>query len=221
MPFITQGKTNWKFLLIVIVLAIIVGGGVLGWQWLEFKKEMKIPEFKLPEKVKDETADWKTYRNEEYKFEIKYPEWIYLNEKCAEFSGIEPDVKKICFGTIKGYEYKFGEQTGSPIIKNEFIILITPPEYSSIDDYVKKQEQITEEAMGNKISFKIERIYIGNERGIKLTPVLENYNIPDFIVFKKGNIFIFRNLCWFACMFNACDCDEVFNQILSTFRFLE
>lgn len=26
MPFITQGKTNWKFLLIVIILAIIVGG---------------------------------------------------------------------------------------------------------------------------------------------------------------------------------------------------
>jgi len=31
MPFITQGKTNWKFLLIVIILAIIVGGGSL---WL-------------------------------------------------------------------------------------------------------------------------------------------------------------------------------------------
>jgi len=29
MPFITQGKTNWKFLLIVIVLALIVGGGAL------------------------------------------------------------------------------------------------------------------------------------------------------------------------------------------------
>jgi len=29
MPLITQGKTNWKFLLIVIILAIIVGGGAL------------------------------------------------------------------------------------------------------------------------------------------------------------------------------------------------
>ena len=29
MPFLTQGKTNWKFLLIVIVLAMIVGGGIL------------------------------------------------------------------------------------------------------------------------------------------------------------------------------------------------
>ena len=29
MPFITQGKTNWKFLLIVIILAVVVGVGAL------------------------------------------------------------------------------------------------------------------------------------------------------------------------------------------------
>ena len=28
MPFLTQGKTDWKFLLIVIVLAVVVGGGI-------------------------------------------------------------------------------------------------------------------------------------------------------------------------------------------------
>ena len=33
MPFLTQGNTNWKFLLIVIVLATIVGGGILAWLW--------------------------------------------------------------------------------------------------------------------------------------------------------------------------------------------
>ena len=32
MPFLTQGKTNWKFLLVVAILAFIVGGGVLWWQ---------------------------------------------------------------------------------------------------------------------------------------------------------------------------------------------
>ncbi len=37
MPFFAQGKTNWKFLLIVFVLAIIVGGGI----WLlTIKKEI-------------------------------------------------------------------------------------------------------------------------------------------------------------------------------------
>ena len=33
MSFLTQGKTNWKFLLIVVILAVIVGGGLLIWQY--------------------------------------------------------------------------------------------------------------------------------------------------------------------------------------------
>lgn len=33
MLFITQGKTNWKYILIVIILAIVVGGGILIYQY--------------------------------------------------------------------------------------------------------------------------------------------------------------------------------------------
>ncbi len=40
MQFITKGKTNWKFLLVVIVLVGIVGGGTLWW----VKKEIPLPE---------------------------------------------------------------------------------------------------------------------------------------------------------------------------------
>ncbi|MCX6759429.1 MAG: hypothetical protein NT012_02605 [Candidatus Nealsonbacteria bacterium] len=72
---ITQGKTNWKFILIVVILAAIVGGGAL---WFSAKKELP---YQPPEiKKVDEIANWKTYRNEEYGFEIKYPEsWEVLN----------------------------------------------------------------------------------------------------------------------------------------------
>lgn len=42
MPFITQGKTNWKFVAIVIVLAVIVGGGVLV--WIKIQKVLPIDE---------------------------------------------------------------------------------------------------------------------------------------------------------------------------------
>ncbi len=44
MPFIIQGKTNWKFLLIVVIIAAIVGGGILCWQEKCFKEEIKQPE---------------------------------------------------------------------------------------------------------------------------------------------------------------------------------
>ena len=41
MPFITQGKTNIKYILIVVVLAVISGGGILGYQYWWIGKENK------------------------------------------------------------------------------------------------------------------------------------------------------------------------------------
>jgi len=44
MPFLTQGKTNWKFIGIVVILAVIIGGGIL---WCGTRKEMSSsPPFK-------------------------------------------------------------------------------------------------------------------------------------------------------------------------------
>ncbi|PIV43458.1 MAG: hypothetical protein COS26_00465 [Candidatus Nealsonbacteria bacterium CG02_land_8_20_14_3_00_40_11] len=61
--FIAQGKTNWKFLIIILIIASIVGGGILWWgrAW----EPPQPSELKIPEKVKDETP--------ERKYEIKYP----------------------------------------------------------------------------------------------------------------------------------------------------
>jgi len=50
MPFITQGKTNLKYILIIVILAVIVGGGILGYQYLWTPKEETRPlEVKSPE----------------------------------------------------------------------------------------------------------------------------------------------------------------------------
>jgi hypothetical protein len=61
MPFITQGKTNLKYILIVVILAAIVGGGILGYQywWIaKFKKtEGNVTEIKLPGKAEDEAIE--------------------------------------------------------------------------------------------------------------------------------------------------------------------
>ena len=50
MNFFSEGKTNWQYLLIVLFLAILLGGGILAWQswWLE-KEEVPSP--KVPAKI--------------------------------------------------------------------------------------------------------------------------------------------------------------------------
>ena len=51
MPFITQDKTNWKFLLIVVVLAAIVGGGIF---WFTKQQIPQLSEIKIPPKIQEE-----------------------------------------------------------------------------------------------------------------------------------------------------------------------
>lgn len=70
---IKEGKTNKKYLLIVIILALVVAGGT---SYLVKKQEISFPS--LPEqKAKDKTTDWNIYKNEEYGLEFKHPkDWM-------------------------------------------------------------------------------------------------------------------------------------------------
>jgi len=103
MPILKRGKTNWKYILIVLIWSVIVWGGIelLFWRlevyqtrkWLMVEKEIKAPEVKVSEEViEDETVSWKTYRNEEYRYSLKYPpdRWeAYERENNQCLGGIE------------------------------------------------------------------------------------------------------------------------------------
>jgi len=75
-------RTNWNYILIVVILGILAGGGILGYySWWVAEQESKFAELleiKLPEKVtEDETADWQVYQGKN--FSIKYPSgWVYF-----------------------------------------------------------------------------------------------------------------------------------------------
>lgn len=60
-------------IIIIVVFALLVGG-VAVWQYIKIPTKTELPEIGTPpEKVVDETADWKIYRNEKYGYGIKYP----------------------------------------------------------------------------------------------------------------------------------------------------
>jgi len=77
MPFITQGKTNIKYILIVVVSAAIAGGGIFAYQyWWVPKHETKMPEIKPFQAT--EVGKWKLCKNDLFNFVFEYPaEWTH------------------------------------------------------------------------------------------------------------------------------------------------
>lgn len=68
-------KANWQYILIVAILAFIVGGGILAYQYWWLPKHETKP---LEITIKNKTAGWQTYGSYEHGFEIKYPPDFYF-----------------------------------------------------------------------------------------------------------------------------------------------
>jgi hypothetical protein len=70
-------RTNWEYILIVVILGIIVGAGILVYSDIVIKNIISLSQFieikNLEKTVEEKTADWNIYRNEEYGFEVRYP----------------------------------------------------------------------------------------------------------------------------------------------------
>ena len=313
MPFITQGKTNWKFLLIVIILVVVVGGGVFAWQyWWAPKEEVKAPEVKAPKEItitspskgeiwkvggtyqirwipsdpkgtvgiilsdtgissaslskiwqvenipdagnysftvpevlpgdayqiyisskekygyselfsiisKDETADWQTYRNEEYGLEIKYPEYFsntleegglifaksFYNSKYNEnpfgecggfqFEKHENHLKDWVEFAKKQYEYNKVEENGGAygLLVTEFQGLKSIQFYSE-DGFIQKDAFLTVDGIHNGEGGEV---FVGPE-------------VLKVIYFEKDG-YLWRLIF---------PDTELFNQMLSTFKFIE
>lgn len=220
---IQQGKTNWIYVLIVIVLAVIVGGGILGYQYWWLPRQYPVlPEAKLPEKVtKDETAGWKTYRNEEYGFEIKY----FADWEIAEYFSSSPIGGPFISTSIK--------QQSLPIrinIKKDFeksYILEKYPDfpeewasYAGCSMNILTSANIDEDFNKNFEKecqqYKTKDVEVGGSNAIKCEPGTGPavWSAVWLLKNNKAIAFIFSSLA-------PEDCEGMFNQMLSTFKFLE
>jgi hypothetical protein len=113
--YLNKGISTPIAISIIVLITFIVGGGILAYQywWLPKEEVNNIActmEAKLcpdgsyvgrtgpncefaqcPDVKKDETADWKTYRDEEYGFEFAYPkEWGDIQVGSPKTSGFYP-----------------------------------------------------------------------------------------------------------------------------------
>jgi len=51
MPMLTQGKTSWKYIIIVLIFAVIIGAGILGWIKKQEVLLTELPVIEKPEEV--------------------------------------------------------------------------------------------------------------------------------------------------------------------------
>jgi len=171
---------------ILIVLIALVTGGFLTWQYFGVPKE----------EVKNETTDWKTYRNREYGYEIKYPEdW---------------NVEKDLIGKLVNFYNPSTCEVGGKIPCSVGIAirdntgLLSPDKWA--DKYIGK----------DFIYSPKEPIIVSDLEGIKFTQggLLHIYQGPTVILVKDNLVYEFVT----GEMSNL---PIIFNQMLSTFKLIE
>lgn len=196
-------------LIIIVVLATLVGGLAI-WQY-SWAPKIEISEFEPAEKIQpeNETANWKTYINEEHGYEIKYPEsWFVYEIEIYEKQNLpvvyfQPEEEAEIL-----YEKYPGIMMAGPHSLAASIIVFDNPSNLTLKEWV------AEEA-GSKNQ---KEVIVGGETGIEV----KFSGLPYVYIVKESKIYRFASgIPRSKKKDEIKDEIEIFNQMLSTFRFLE
>jgi hypothetical protein len=239
-PLLIQGKTNWRYILIVLILAVIVGGGILSYlRYLkrEISSFSKFPEIKKPEKIEteklkieEETANWEIYQfsveslYQEYSKGSLDKEW---NEKLKK--DIEEQMKSPPFKDCE-FEIKFPKDwkvSRYPWPLHGYYPIPSGISISKSLNGINCQLDIDMLAAPENISQFINSLenegYLKREVRVNRYPAIELTDPTGSRVsyFVKNNNTYCLPISWDIKGEGNEKCIEFYNQMLSTFRFLE
>ena len=207
-------------LVVIVVIVGIVGLLYFSWQKGLIKTIPKQQVSPIPTTTLNGISEWKTYRNEEYNFEFKYPsEWV--NKPVASENTISQ------FG-----EYFEGGEPGSSS-PQYFYISIEPYETIFAQDIKNDGTEIINQEKV-RIENKIYDLYTHKQFEVEAT-----YKIIDYIPIKDTNradLYLYFSHTVAECSMLPPDAQveclkenesnnafyqDIRNQILSTFKILE
>lgn len=95
MNFLKYSQTNWKFIAVIVLLAFLVGGGIL---WFSAKQEVptEFPEIKKPEKIIEECKNIQDLA-EQAKCYTDLAKKIRDESYCGKIEISAPEVKANCY----------------------------------------------------------------------------------------------------------------------------
>lgn len=186
---------------LVLVVAIIASlGMVLGILGYALTKQKLVVQNPPVAQKAGKTADWKTYKNEEYGYEIKYPKDWMLDEGRKEAVTINSPENEKFHKKIES-----GEVYGEGYMRDIKIIYYNSIPGDTFDEFVKR------ELIGslNPVNFAGQNAY---------EAIMGHFGAYHSILIEKNNhLYIIQ----FGNREDKSKLTKTDNQILSTFKFIE
>ena len=214
MQEITQNlKTEWKLFGIVLVISVVISGAFIGLLILtqQEPRQVVVPMLTPLQQTEVDTSNWQIYRNEEFEFEVKYP-----NNLLIVVPYIGPDPTGYDFAVqVSNIETPFGIWCGeeerefgvNPCVSNQAV-------YIFVRDLELHEETLQEVIGFSSIEFNTQELVTIN--GLNFIKVGTSF--PMYFIERQSVVYSFS---WAAGETVRGGSRELYSQILSTFRFLD
>lgn len=217
-------------ILAVIIILVVAGGGFIAWKQGWMPKYFVATQTPTPALTSDETANWKTYVNDDYGFEFKYPQTFFLDSQFIDLGdgsyGLDNQTK----------------QLNSDVSPSATHLYVNFAKFSSLIDNketctngicsqkgpIEDQQIINQASVGDEIEthsgFPGKVVSIGNAKGfryLEYNPQAKAYN-TGVVVFNSQVDRIELSMSIAAPNETEAENDKFnkdFDQVISTFKF--
>jgi len=212
-----------------LIIIILLGAGVIGAAVYMIKRPIQLIEethVETPGEVSPapeiDTSDWKTHRNEEYGFELKYPSSWYTYEDVKSGWKIISTIPKKAYFAKEGQERELAGANYGLILVDYLKSRTVEEEFERIKKVVGAginiEKFITEEldmpgVMGYRIYYSYHNSSFISDKGVHIIYIFSSKNGVGVLKFEGDfggeNKEIYEEYA------------KNFDQIVSTFRFLQ
>jgi len=184
----------------------------------------KVAKYKLADtelvEIIDETADWKTYRNEKYDIEFQYPDSWVLDDK--EVLSVDlPDQTKnfIQINVSNGVSGREDESANPCQPGIAFVVYQVGKlrdSQQAFEEFVNFQIENPERGLPPEVKPKLISTMVGGHNTLKIEETVDNCDTEFYYIEQSSDRYTTISF-----IVDKNDDKLIINQILSTFRFLE